>query len=153
VVMETTKNGPRLFSLAEAQRMLPLVRSIVRDIVDRYALFKERVELYRLGQEARKEGLPLPGGFVREKLKSEIESRKDEVMAVVAELTELGPELRDYEEGTVDFPARLGGDIVYLSWKLGEEKIGYWRPLDGADSPRRALEEIPEGAGGGGSVV
>jgi hypothetical protein len=151
--MEKTKTGPRLFALVEAQKMLPLVRSIVRDVVGRYGAFKERVELYRLGQEARKDGLPIPAGYEREKLKREIETLKDEVMSVVAELTDLGVELRDYEEGMVDFPARLGEDIVYLSWKLGEEKIGYWRPLDGADSPRRALEEIPEGAGGGGSVV
>lgn len=141
-------SGPRLFTLDEAQRMLPLVRSIVRDIVERYATFKGRVEFYRAAQEAMKEGYPPPGGQDRERLKREIDASKEDVMAVVGELTELGMDLRDYEEGMVDFPSRLGDDIVYLSWKLGEEKVGHWRPLDGTDSPRRALEEIHEEAGG-----
>jgi hypothetical protein len=150
--MEKTKTGPRLFTITEAQKMLPLIRSIVRDIIDRYGFFKERLEYYRLAQEARKEGMPPPDGFNRDRLKAEIENLKDQVMSVVGELTGLGVELRDYEEGMVDFPARLGEDIVYLSWKMGEDRIGYWRPLDGGDSPRRALEEIPEGAGGGAAV-
>ncbi len=140
--------GPRLFTLDEAQRMLPLVRSIVRDIIDRYASFKGRVAFYRAGQDALKEGLPPPDGWHRERVTREIETLKDDVMTVVGELTELGADLRDYEEGMVDFPARLGDDIVYLSWKLGEEKVSHWRPLDGTDSPRRALEEIHEGTGG-----
>jgi hypothetical protein len=151
--MEKTKTGPRLFTLTEAQKMLPLVRSIVRDVVDRYGTFKERLEFYRLAQEARKDGVPPPDGYNKDRLKDEIERLKDQVMSVVGELTSLGVELRDYEEGMVDFPARLGEDIVYLSWKVGESKIGYWRPLDGGDGPRRALEEIPEGAGGGGTLV
>lgn len=141
-------SGPRLFTLDEAQRMLPLVRSIVRDIVERYASFKGQVEFYRAGQQALKEGFPPPAGYDRERLKREIEANKEAVMTVVGELTELGMDLRDYEEGMVDFPARLGDDIVYLSWKLGEEKVGHWRPLDGTDSLRRALEEIHEEAGG-----
>mgnify|MGYP000598560423 CR=1 FL=1 len=140
--------GPRLFTLDEAQRMLPLVRSIVRDIIERYAAFKDRVEFYRAGQEALKQGFPPPDGWHRERVAREIDALKDDVMAVVGELTELGADLRDYEEGMVDFPARLGEDIVYLSWKLGEDKVGHWRPLDGTDGPRRALEEIHEEAGG-----
>jgi hypothetical protein len=142
--MSKTQAGPRLFTLAEAQKMLPLVRSIVSDIVERYARFKMRVEAFRLAQAGRGDESSPAGVRMRDRMKQEIEELKDQVMAVVGELGELGADLREYEEGMVDFPARLGEEIVYLSWKLGEPRIAYWRPLDGTDSPRRSLEELHE---------
>ena len=142
--MQKTQTGPRLFTLAEAQKMLPLVRSIVSDIVERYSRFKMRVEESRLAQAARGDASTPVEIRARDRMKREIEELKDRVMEVVGELSELGADLREYEEGMVDFPARLGEEIVYLSWKLGEPRIAHWRPLDGTDSPRRSLAELHE---------
>ena len=47
--------------------------------------------------------------------------------------------LRDPETGLVDFPAMRNGEPVYLCWRLGEERVGHWHPLDTGFSGRRPL--------------
>jgi hypothetical protein len=47
--------------------------------------------------------------------------------------------LRDPETGLVDFPAMRDGEPVYLCWRLGEERVGHWHPLDSGFSGRRPL--------------
>jgi hypothetical protein len=47
--------------------------------------------------------------------------------------------LRDPETGLVDFPAEREGQRVFLCWRLGEERVGHWHPLDTGFSGRRPL--------------
>ena len=47
--------------------------------------------------------------------------------------------LRDPETGLVDFPAELDGERVYLCWRVGEEAVAHWHPLDTGFSSRRPL--------------
>ena len=47
--------------------------------------------------------------------------------------------LRDPETGLVDFPAELDGERVYLCWRLGEEAVANWHPLDTGFASRRPL--------------
>jgi hypothetical protein len=47
--------------------------------------------------------------------------------------------LRDPETGLVDFPAELDGQRVYLCWRVGEEAVANWHPLDTGFSSRRPL--------------
>ena len=49
--------------------------------------------------------------------------------------------LKDLDEGLVDFPAMLDGHEIYLCWKLGEERIGYWHGVDEGFAGRKPLEE------------
>jgi hypothetical protein len=42
----------------------------------------------------------------------------------------LGVILRDPETGLVDFAAVRNDEPIYLCWRLGEERIGYWHPRD-----------------------
>lgn len=138
--MEKTKARPRLFERAEAERMLPLVRLIVQDIVGHYRAFKDRVELYRAGTEAKQAGAPAPPGFDRESLEAEIESLRDKIHETVSELGELGVEFKDFDTGLVDFPSKRGEDVVYLCWRLGEKRIGFWHTLEGGFRGRQPIE-------------
>jgi hypothetical protein len=47
--------------------------------------------------------------------------------------------LRDAETGLVDFPAERDGEVVYLCWRLGEERVAWWHPLDTGFVGRRPL--------------
>lgn len=47
--------------------------------------------------------------------------------------------LRDPETGLVDFPAELEGERVYLCWRLGEDRVSHWHPLDTGFTGRRPL--------------
>jgi hypothetical protein len=50
-----------------------------------------------------------------------------------------GAEIKSLEEGLLDFPARRGGEVVLLCWKLGEEEIRYWHGVDEGFAGRKPL--------------
>jgi hypothetical protein len=55
------------------------------------------------------------------------------------ELVDQGIILRDADSGLVDFPTRREGQEVFLCWRLGEDRVGYWHPPDTGFSGRRPL--------------
>jgi hypothetical protein len=72
-----------------------------------------------------------------------VERRTDlarDVQNRVRELHEIGCVAKDFEMGLVDFHALAGDRLVFLCWKLGEEEIGHWHPLDGGYSTRLPLD-------------
>lgn len=52
-----------------------------------------------------------------------------------------GVVLRDLEEGVVDIPFKKEGELVYLTWKLGEEAPAYWHGVTEDPSARHPLED------------
>ena len=47
--------------------------------------------------------------------------------------------LRDPETGLVDFPGEMAGRRVYLCWRLGEDRVGFWHDLDSGFGGRKPL--------------
>lgn len=54
-------------------------------------------------------------------------------------LTQLGVEVKDVEQGLVDFRGAVGTTAAYLCWRDGEDDIGWWHPLDEGFAGRRRL--------------
>jgi hypothetical protein len=46
------------------------------------------------------------------------------------QIEDLGVILRDPATGLVDFAAVREGEPIYLCWRLGEDRIGFWHPRD-----------------------
>ena len=136
--MSTLGQELRLFTLEEAQSMLPLVKSIVRGILEDYAILQPKAaELRELERDA-----TAPEARARRKtLFQEVEELTARVNEALAELDGLGVEFKGYEQGLVDFPARRYDEIVYLCWRYDEERIGYWHSLEGGYTGRRQLDE------------
>ncbi|HEY7460260.1 MAG TPA: DUF2203 domain-containing protein [Gemmatimonadota bacterium] len=136
--MSTLGQELRLFTLEEAQSMLPLVKSIVRGILEDYAILQPKAaELRELERDA-----TAPEARARRKtLFQEVEELTARVNEALAELDTLGVEFKGYEQGLVDFPARRYDEIVYLCWKYDEERIGCWHSLEGGFTGRRPLDE------------
>lgn len=134
----------RLFTLNEAQSMLPLVKSIVRGILEDYAQLQQKsTELRELKREATAaigRSTRAAGGA----LSAEIEELTARVNEALAELSALGVEFKGYEQGLVDFPARRNDELIYLCWRYEEERIGYWHTLEGGYAGRRELDETIE---------
>ena len=122
----------KFFDLREANRTLPLVSRIVRDVVDANARMRE------IHLEARQS---IENGQTREAeaLQDRLQQLGFERSTYVEELEELGIELKDPNVGLVDFPAMLDGRIVYLCWKLGEEAIDHWHELSAGFAGRRPV--------------
>jgi hypothetical protein len=54
-------------------------------------------------------------------------------------LAERGILLRDPNTGLVDFPAELDGRRVFLCWRLGEDRVGWYHEVQTGFSGRRPL--------------
>ncbi|MFN2432022.1 MAG: DUF2203 domain-containing protein [Gemmatimonadota bacterium] len=142
--MSTLGQELRLFTLEEAQRVLPLVKSIVRGILEDHAVLQRKaIEL----REQKRAATTAIGRSVRtagRALAHEVEELTDRVNEALAELAALGVEFKGYEEGLVDFPARRGDEIVYLCWKSDEERIAHWHTLEGGYAGRQELDDTIE---------
>ena len=57
------------------------------------------------------------------------------------ELEKIGCEVKNLELGLADFPAMRQGQPVYLCWKLGERRVGYWHSRDSGYGSRKPIEE------------
>ena len=119
--MATSDGEPgRSFTREEAERMLPLVRAIVRDLVVHHRVLVDRLSAYEQVVEARRRGAALPEGFDAKAAEGEIRSLHDEFASSVRELGRLGVVCSDPGRGLVEFPAPGGR----LAWKLGDEHVG-----------------------------
>lgn len=112
-----TFRGESVFTVEEANRTLPLVRSIVSDVAQKWG------ELLQVREEY---GNSSPD--------------HDRIMRELAEyaqeLKSLGCHLKDFEAGLVEFPGTVRKRRVLLSWKLGEEAVAHMYQGDQDPSER-----------------
>jgi hypothetical protein len=133
--------APHLFTLDEANALLPQVRERLRTIQERAELVVELQERLESFREQKRRGAHAVEGeahLVR-KVLGEAERIGAELRAAVAALLALGCELKDVRTGLVDFPALREGRTVYLCWRLGEDEIRYWHELDAGFGGRQPL--------------
>lgn len=138
---------PRYFTVAEANRTLPLVRRIVEDIVEGYA----ELRMYRevLASRAGENGDPKPASEAEAAvLESRIRQRLDQLAGYLAELEQIGCELKDFSLGLVDFRAKYQGRTVLLCWKRGEPAVEHWHEIHAGYAGRQPITEEFERAVG-----
>jgi len=127
----------KLFTAAEANRTVPLVSRVVRDIVAEHPRWRDLVAQYEVAAlSARPEWGESPE-LIR--LRGEIDAAARRIDGFVKELDEVGCHLKGYEDGTVDFYAKHQDRLVFLCWRLGEETVGYWHEMNGGFAGRRPL--------------
>jgi hypothetical protein len=124
------------FTLEEATALLPRLRTEIA------ALRAENEEIARCRtQLARLRALLRLNGHTAEALA--LEARATDLLRAIGAqldgLRMLGIELKDLEHGLVDFPSWREGRVVYLCWRLDEERIGYWHELDAGFQGRQPL--------------
>ena len=62
-----------------------------------------------------------------------------EFYAIVDQVHNLGCLVKDVELGLIDFYSVIEGKVVYLCWKLGEEKVGFWHEVGKGYTSRQPL--------------
>ncbi|MHC4134506.1 MAG: DUF2203 family protein [Planctomycetota bacterium] len=127
----------RLFTLDEANRLLPLVRAIARDAVASYRAAKKAIHALQ-----RSKAQPAAPTAEALRLEHRIETHLEELRRLVAEIDDLGCRLRDYERGAVDFPAAVldaQGLFVVYCWALGERRVAHWHSEDEGYESRRLV--------------
>jgi hypothetical protein len=125
--------GKKLFTPAEANRSLVLVRRIVADVVSNYRRLRELHEKYQtLDQQG--------DLFEAEETRKAYVAITDHLAELREELESVGCELKDFELGLADFPSIREGREVYLCWKLGEEQVTHWHELNAGYASRKPIE-------------
>lgn len=134
-----TYSPAKLFTIEEANAMLPLVRAITgdlvrlaREVIER----QQRVEYLKAGRDMER-GDPYAEELVQSL--DDLEHDKERLREYVLELRELGVEPKSAPEGLIDFPSLMDGQVVYLCWKLDEPEVMHWHTLDGGFTGRKPL--------------
>lgn len=118
----TTKH----FTPEEAKKTLPLVKKIVKDILD-------------CGYQIR----TITESMVNENPEDNTEVRKliNDVNYFMKELEEIGCYYKDwnFSVGLVDFPAIIDGREVYLCWRSDEDDILYYHGIEEGYAGRKLI--------------
>lgn len=125
----------KIFTLEEANALLPSVREIVRRVQRAYT----RVAASREAAKAAAESARLGGG-------GGIVGGSGYVVALsdLAEqsgrLEALGVQIKDYGRGLIDFPSLREGRVVLLCWQMGEgDQLEWWHDTEAGFAGRRPL--------------
>ena len=137
----------KLFTVEEADRLLPRVRQFLKDL----RACRDRVEQLEKEKAVEELSWLQPDGTVSPKAKVQLERLQEEQKQHAAsfekllrQMTLLGAQLKDLDAGLVDFFAPRGEELVYLCWKEGEDRIRFWHDLESGFGGRRPLEELDE---------
>ena len=130
----------KLFTLAEANRTLPLVKRVVSDIMTVYPEWKDLVAQYELvAARARPEWGESPEQVA---LKARIDAVAAKINEFLGEIEQIGCEFKGPDQGLVDFHGRLDEREILWCWKLGEDRITHWHELEAGFDGRQPLPEV-----------
>jgi hypothetical protein len=129
----------KYFTVARANATLPLVRAIVRDIMELARDLRDRQG--RLNRFQAAEAKPAGDAYLEEieHARADFERDQERLHEYEQELRNLGVELKDYFIGLVDFPCWMDDREVYLCWKAGEPEVGFWHDLDAGFAGRQLI--------------
>jgi hypothetical protein len=129
----------RIFTPADADATLPLVRAIVSDLVGLSRELAERRQ--RLGLLLAGKGKKARDPYHEELVQIQKDVDKDvpQLKEYIDELRALGVEPKSGSEGLVDFPAVLDGRQVCLCWKLGEPRVLFWHDMEAGFTGRQPI--------------
>lgn len=138
--MGIEKHKPaKLFTVEQANAMMPLVRAITSDMVELAGELIERTQRLEHLTSGRdlESGDPYRAELAQ--IKEEVEKDAHRLEEFANELRQLGVEPKDPSKGLVDFPSMLDGRIVYLCWQLGEPEVMFWHDIDSGYAGRQPL--------------
>lgn len=124
----------KIFTIEEANALLPRVRTIVTQIQRAHrGLSRYRDEANAASQAAEQGG----GGVVNGQHYAEL------ITALTIEMSNLdglGVQLKDFDRGLVDFPYLRDGRVVLLCWQLGEgDELEWWHDVEAGFAGRTRL--------------
>lgn len=133
----------KILSLEETNRMLPLLRQIVRDIMEHWNLIiAKRAEL-----ESIEKGTPVTAAGPEVKLqevKQELNYLIDKINQYIKEVEGLGCFVEEFKRGIINFPSLYHGRKIFLCWHPGEEHVAFWHELDETFADRIKIKDKRE---------
>ena len=129
----------RHFTPEEANAALAEVRPLVEEMVAQRRAHTTALERQEeLEGRIRGNGGGIPPATLAEAA-ADVERRARALAKTIDEIADRGAQVKDIDEGLVDFPALLHGETVLLCWRLGEDDIGFWHRIEDGFAGRRPL--------------
>ncbi|HEU4345937.1 MAG TPA: DUF2203 domain-containing protein [Candidatus Binatia bacterium] len=139
--MTSATRFPRLFTVDEANALLPVLRPLIDRILENIRRLKTKSETVirqeRLDPEA-------PNLMDRLQNDGEIARLIGQVKGWVEEIHSHGCICKGVEQGLVDFPCLLGPEVVFLCWQIGEPTVAHWHRIEEGFAERRPLLDMDE---------
>ena len=134
--MDSHDNFPRLFTVDEANGLLPTLRPLVEQILENIRRLKGASETV-----IRREGLDPEAPNLMNRLRDDGEIAKliGQVKGWVDEIHSYGCLCKGVEQGLIDFPCLLGTEVVFLCWQIGEPSVGFWHRIEDGFAGRKPL--------------
>jgi hypothetical protein len=115
----------KLFTVAEANALLPTVRTILNRIQGAH----KRLASYHEAAKTAAAGAEQGGGGFDDGLR--YATLLIELTSQTTELETLGIQLKDFDRGLVDFPSLRDGRVVLLCWQLDEgDEVEWWHDVE-----------------------
>jgi hypothetical protein len=138
----------RTFTLDEAQTLLPILESLLKQAIGAKQLIEETDgELQATAHRIFLNGGTLLNVVRLARRKAEREKAVQRLKDAVAEIDATGVQVKDLDIGLLDFPCKVEGEIVLLCWKLGESAIGHWHNTTEGYAGRKPIDERIANAG------
>jgi hypothetical protein len=135
-------SSPQVFTLEEANALVPRLNALIATQVGRRTAIEERLDRLakRLGSVP--DAIQLEAGDTAEvrTLKEEIIARVEEYQSGWRDVEALGAVLKDARQGLLDFYGHLDGKAVWLCWKYGETSITHFHGLNEGFAGRKPIE-------------
>jgi hypothetical protein len=129
----------RLFTPDEANAALEELRPVADRMVDqRRALVAAQRRQAELVARIAGNGGDITPGEVRAAAEEVVETAES-VAECVRRINEAGVQVKDLDEGLLDFPAERDGAGVLLCWKVGEPEVAFWHGADEGFAGRKPL--------------
>jgi len=136
---------PRIFTVEQANQLLPRVRSLLSRLRKQRDAVRARESAVVIAELEGLAGQELLSHTARRKVGEQAEQWSDEMEklnGVLSRLDALGCQLKDMDEGLIDFFTIHQGQLVYLCWKDGEEAVRFWHGLEDGFTGRRPITEL-----------
>jgi hypothetical protein len=132
----------RTFTLDEAQSLLPVLESLLRAAI----AGKSFIEQVDAELQALSHRIFLNGGTFLDivplaRRKAERTKAEQRAKDAIAEIDSIGVQVKDLDIGLLDFPCEVGGQIILLCWKLGEQSITHWHGTQEGFAGRKPIDE------------
>ena len=136
---------PHLFSVEEAEALLPDLSSRVTAIMHLHQGIKrttqEITELFDIWGERVYELSNPDNKFYNERLQ-ERANLLEELQHQIEAIRATGGVVKDLTIGLVDFYHEQDGELIFLCWKHGEDRIRYWHGIHEGYSTRKPLGAV-----------
>lgn len=139
--MDNSNPPARVFTIEEVDALIPRLNRLVGDQMSLKADIERNLQtLVQDTGEVPSSLSALPDDS------DEVKRAKENLARLIVsynrgweDIQELGAVVKDPHIGLLDFYGRIDGKLVWLCWRFGEDRLGFYHDLDAGFAGRRSL--------------